>query len=105
MPYRTLLAVALLSAAFAAHAQTPAAPSSAAKKDLIAKIIQAQQPGIEALARNLVEQPAAQVMQGAGVALRTRVAPDKREALGASIQADVKKYVDEAVPVARDRAI
>ncbi|MES2972692.1 MAG: hypothetical protein V4757_03750 [Pseudomonadota bacterium] len=101
-----ILAIAIFAlAACAAQAQTAAGTSSPAKKELVAKILQLQQPGIEALATGLAQQPASQVMQGAGVALRTRVPADKREALGAAIQADVKKYVDEAVPLARDRAV
>jgi hypothetical protein len=93
----------LLALCAAAQAQTAA--SSPAKKELIARIIQLQQPGIEAVARNLVEQPAGQMMQAAGVALRTQVPPEKREATAAAINADLKKYADEAVPLARDRAI
>ena len=34
-----------------------------------------------------------------------RQPPDRQEAVGKEIQADVKKYVDEAVPVVRDRAV
>jgi hypothetical protein len=93
----------LLALCAAARAQTTA--SSPAKKELIAKIIQLQQPGIEAVARNLVEQPAGQMMQAAGAALRTQVPAEKREATAAAINADLKKYADEAVPLARDRAI
>jgi hypothetical protein len=37
--------------------------------------------------------------------LTSSVAPDKREAVAKDIQADVKKYVDDAVPLVRDRAI
>lgn len=103
---RTFIVAAILAMAVAAQAQTPAAaPSSPAKKELVAKILQLQQPGIEALARSLVEQPAAQMMQGAQIALRTRVAADKREAIATAINADLKKYADESIPLARDRAI
>ena len=35
----------------------------------------------------------------------TSTPPDKREAIAREIQADVKKYVDDAVPLVRDRAI
>lgn len=104
----TTLFAALLAIACGAQAQSPAAapgPSSPAKKELIAKILVLQQPGIEAVARNLVEQPAAQMMQAAGAALRTQVPADKREATAALINADLKKYADEAVPLARDRAV
>ncbi len=44
-------------------------------------------------------------MQAAGQALQADVPADKREAVGKSIQADVRKYVDEAVPLVRDRAM
>ncbi|MBC7437527.1 MAG: hypothetical protein H7332_15845 [Bdellovibrionales bacterium] len=93
-------AAALLAGMVGAQAQT-----TPAKKELAAKIVVLQQPGIEAVARNLAEQPAAQMMQAASNVLRTSTPPDKREALGAAIQADIKKYVDEAVPLVRDRAI
>jgi uncharacterized protein len=89
----------------AAPAAPAALPTSPAKKALVAKIIALQQPGIEALARQLVEQPAAQLLQQAGPALQQRVAAEQREAVGREIQADVRKFVDEAAPLARDRAI
>lgn len=92
-----LLVLALLAPAV--HAQ-----STPAKKELIAKILKIQQPGIEAMARGLVEQPAAELMQRAGLALNTRVAPDKRDAVGKEIQADVKKYIDDAGPLIQARA-
>ena len=47
--------VLALAYPFVANAQAPAA--TAAKKELIAKVLQLQQPGIEGLARTLVEQP------------------------------------------------
>jgi len=89
----------------AAPAAPAALPTSPAKKALVAKIIALQQPGIEALARQLVEQPAAQLLQQAGPALQQRVPAEQREAVGREIQADVRKFVDEAAPMARDRAI
>ena len=97
---KKLLLVALLALATAAGAQ-----SSAAKKELVAKILQLQQPGIEQAAQALAERPAAQMMQQAGLALQNRVAADKREAIAKDIQADVKKYVDEAAPLVRERAV
>lgn len=110
----TALALSLLLATGAAFAQTaapapaPAAASAAAspaKKELVARLLKAQQPGIEALARNLAEQPAGQLLNQAGMALQARVAPEKREAIAKEIGADVKKYADEAVPLVRERAI
>jgi uncharacterized protein len=95
-----LFFLALLVAASAAHAET-----SATKQVLISKILKIQQPGIEALSRNIVEQPAIQMSQQAAAALQTRVAADRRETVSKEIQADLKKYVDEATPVVRDRAV
>lgn len=106
---KRLFVTALLASAAIAHAQTAAsaasaAPASAAKKELVQKLLVLQQPGIEGMARNLVEQPAARMMQAAGQALQ-QIAPEKREALGKGIEADIKKYVDEATPIVRERAI
>ena len=101
---KRLFALALLTGATIVHAQT-AAPSSPAKKELVAKIVALQQPGIENLARGIVERPASQMMQAAGQALQTQVPPEKREAIGKSIEADIKKFVEEAAPVVKDRAL
>lgn len=97
---KKLVVIALLALAGVAQAQ-----STASKKELVAKVLQLQQPGIELAAKNLVERPAIQVMQQAGVALQSRVAADKREAVAKEIQADVKRYIDEAVPLVRERAV
>jgi hypothetical protein len=104
---KKILAAALLAGAAVAHAQNaPAsAPSSPAKKALVDKLLVLQQPGMEQVARSLVERPAIQMMQEAGAMLQRQVAPDKREALGKQIEAEVKKYVDDAFPVVRDRAV
>jgi hypothetical protein len=101
------LFTALALAAGVAMAQTaaPVAAASPAKKELVAKLLKLQQPGIEAMARNLAEQPAAQLLNQAGLAMQTRVAPEKREAMAKEIGADVKKYADEALPLVRDRAV
>ena len=96
-----LAAVAL---ACGAAAQGTAAPS-AAKKELVLKVLQLQTAEIEAVARNIVERPAAQMMQEAGLAMQRQVAPDKREAMGRAIEVEVKKYVDESYPLVRERAI
>lgn len=98
----------LLAASAAAQAQSTPAPaqaSSPAKKELVARILKVQQPGIEATARSLVEQPALELMDNAASALPARVAKDKQEAVAKEIQADVRKYIDEAFPVVRDRAV
>ena len=93
-----LLMIALLcAAATLAQAQT--------KKELVQKVLLLQQPMIETISRSLVERPAGQLMQAAGQALQTQVPPEKREAVGKAIEADVKKYVEEATPLLRERAI
>ena len=91
-------------------AQTPAAApataaASAAKKELVAKVLQLQQQDLEMVARGLVERPAMQMLQQAGAVLQNQVAADKREAIGKSIEADVRKYVDETYPLVREQAI
>ena len=94
-----------LLAALATASPWALAQSTPAKKELVQKLLTSQQPGLDGLARLLVEQPARQLMQAAGQALQTQVAPERREAVGKSIEADVRKYVDELVPLVRDRAI
>jgi hypothetical protein len=97
MTKRTIVAAMLLSAGIAG-AQT-------AKKDLVQKLLTLQQPGIEQVSRNLVERPAMQMMQEAGLVLQRQIASEKREALGKQIEVEVKKYVDESVPLVRERAL
>jgi hypothetical protein len=82
-----------------------AAETSAAKKELITKVVQLQQGGVEGIARSLVEQPAMAMMQQAGQVLQTRIAPEKREAMAKEIQADIRKYVEETNPLLRDKAL
>jgi uncharacterized protein len=109
---KSLLAALVLGTALAAHAQTPAAapaaaaaPSSPAKKELVARILKHQQAAVEGIARSLVEQPAMDLMQDVSRALPARVPKDKQEAMVKDIQADVKKYLDDAVPYVQGRAL
>jgi len=97
------LALALPFAVSAQQASAPA-PSSPAKKELVQKVLKLQQPGIEAMAQKLAEEPVAQLAPQADMALQTKVPADKREAVMKDVQADIKKYLDEAVPLVRDRA-
>lgn len=103
----TPLALALCLCTGAAIAQSTAAPAvaSPAKKELVTRLLKLQQPGIEALARNLVEQPAAQMLNQASLFLQARVPPEKREAVAKEIGNDVKAYTAEATPLVRDRAV
>ena len=94
---RLLTIVALCAATTLAQAQT--------KKELVQKVLQLQQPTIDAISRSIVERPAAQMMQAAGQALQTQVPAEKREAAAKAIETDVKKFVEDSTPVLRERAI
>jgi len=100
---KSILSLSLLAAVLTAHAQAPA-PSSPAKKELVTRILKLQQPGIENMARSLVEQPAAELMGNAANVLPARIAKDKQDAVAKEIQGDVQKYLDDAVPVVQSRA-
>ena len=102
-----MLCVLFLTASTVAQAQSTAAapPASAAKKELVTKMLALQQPGLELAARGLIERPASQMLQEAGRFVQTQVPAEKREAVGKAIEADVKKYVDETLPLVRDKAM
>jgi hypothetical protein len=104
---KRLLALAALCFAIQAQAQTappaPTAPVSAAKKELVKKLLQLQQANFDVLSRSLVERPAIQLMQAAGQALQTQVPADKREATGKQIETDIKKFVDDSAAILRER--
>jgi len=103
---KSLLILAIAAACTSVQAQsTPATQSTPAKKELVARILKIQQPAIETMARGLVQEPLMPLMEGAERALQQRVAAEKREAVAKAIQADARKYVDETVPIVRDRAI
>ena len=91
--------VTLLVLASGVQAQTTA------KKELVAKVLLLQQPAIEQAAQALAERPALQMLQQAGMALQSQLPADKREAVAKEIQAEAKKYADEAVPLVRERAV
>lgn len=74
------------------------------KKELVGRILILQQPSVEALARSLAERPALELAAEARQFI-VKVPEDKREAVVKAIDAELKKYVDEAVPVVRDKAI
>ena len=99
--FKPLMAAALLAAATIAPALAQAPQT---KKELVARVLQLQQPGIEVMARSMAEQPAMQLMQQAGQALQ-RLPAERREAVAADIQADLRKYAEEAIPIVRDRAL
>lgn len=107
---KRILALTALCFAMHAQAQTAAsapaasvAPVTAAKKELVKKLLQLQQANFDGLSRSIVERPAIQLMQAAGQALQTQVPADKRDAAGKQIESDIKKFVDESSSLLRDR--
>ena len=100
MHKKFLLAAILVLPVFAAQAQ-----STPTKKALVVRILKVQQVGIEAIGRTLAERPALEILDRAGDVLNSRVAPEQREAISNDIQADVKAYLDDTVPLVRDRAV
>jgi hypothetical protein len=89
-----LIAIAL--AAGGAQAQT--------KKELAAKVLAAQQAGVENIGRTIAGQTAQRILQAVGPGLQ-RLPADKREAAAKDAQAEVKKFYDDIEPVLRKRAI
>lgn len=103
------LALTLISCLFTNSVLAQSTPISGAgnttKKELVGKFLKLQQPGNEVVARNLAEQPAAHLLDKANLFLQARVSVDKRAAVALEIEKDVQAYIDEAVPLVRDRAI
>jgi hypothetical protein len=91
-----LLAVALAGSSMA-MAQDKAA--------MVKQFLDLQRPGIEALARGLVEQSSAPIAQAGSQYLQTQVPAEKREAAAKAADAELKKYFDEAYPLVRDKAV
>ena len=91
-----LAVIAMVAAASPVHAQS--------KKELVNRLLLLQQPGVEQLAKQIAEEPALQLSLGARQAL-ANVPQDKRESVAKSLEAEVKKYLDESIPLVRDRAI
>jgi uncharacterized protein len=108
MRMKQLVATAALAALAAmsslALAQTPAA-SSPAKKQLVAKVLEIQRPGIEALANNVAVAPVMQMRQAAGTALQQAVPPERREAVAREIEGDMRAYVEDVSAALRQQAL
>ena len=92
-----LLTVALASSSMAVMAQD--------KATLIKQFIDIQRPGIESLARGLVEQSSAPIAQAGSQYLQTQVPEAKRESAAKAADAELKKYFDDAYPLVRDKAV
>ena len=75
------------------------------KATMIKQFVDLQRPGIESLARGLVEQSSNPIAQAGSQYLQTQVPPDKREAAAKAADAELKKYFDDAYPIVRDKAL
>lgn len=95
------LAFALVSATTPSSAQGTVTP---AKKELVQKTLRLGQANIEGVGAVLAAQTAAQALQAAGRAM-ARVPEDKRRALASELQADIRKFQDEATPLLRASAV
>ena len=93
---KVLAAASLLAASTLCMAQA-SAPASPAKKALIDKLLAIQTSGLDSLARELVQRPVVPLMQQAGAALQ-QIPADKREATGKTLDAELKKYLDDSTP-------
>jgi len=75
------------------------------KAALVKQFVELQKPGVEALARGLVQQSSDPIAAAGSDYLRTQVPEAKREAAGKAADAELKKYFDENYPMVRDRAL
>ena len=90
-----------------AVATTLAATSLSAyadKKEVVQKILSSQQGALDDMSRNVAEQPARQLAMGARQVLVQAVPEDKREATAKQVDAEIKKYLDGAIPAVRASA-
>lgn len=112
--FKATVIAALLAATSLAQAQT-AAPStakpaqtaapSAAKQALIDRVLELERPSIENLGTNIVAAPVLQMRQQIGALIQQRVPEDQRQAVARDIEADARKYMEEASPIARAAAV
>lgn len=93
--WATVMATTLAITSMSAHAD---------KKELVQKILSAQQGALDDMARTVAEQPARQLAGGARQILSQAVPEDKREATAKLVDAEIKKYLDAATPVVRASA-
>jgi len=75
------------------------------KATLVKQFIELQRPGIESLARGLVEQSSAPLAQAGSQYLATQVPADKREAAAKAADVELKRYFDDVYPTVRDKAM
>jgi hypothetical protein len=94
---RSVFVAALLAGAALSHAQ------GNGKKELVARLLQTQQTA-ENVARSIVERPAFQMMQAANQVL-AQMPPERRDPIGKAVEAEVRRFVEESVPLLRERAM
>lgn len=94
----------LLCAGLLVVAPLVCAQQASGKKELAAKVLSLQQSGIDSVARGLAEQPLAQMLQAAGHVVQTQLPPERRDAAAKAIEAEARKYLDEVLPLLRQRA-
>ena len=99
------LSLLVLCTCMAAPALAQSASTSPAKKELIERVLELQRPALETMGAMMAAQPAQMMQQQAGPVLQQRVAQDKREVVAREIEADIRKYLDEAVPLVRAQAV
>jgi uncharacterized protein len=80
------------------------ADQASSKKELASKVVTLQQPGIDSVARGLAEQPLMPMLQAAGQAVQAQVPAEQRDATAKAIDAEARKYLDEVMPLLRERA-
>jgi uncharacterized protein len=98
---RIALAIALAGAAALSSAQGTVTP---AKKELVQKTLRLSQANIEGVGAVIAGQTAAQALQAVRQAM-ARVPQDKRQALANELQADIRRFQEEATPLLRASAV
>ncbi len=91
--------------ALAAAALFSPAAQAQSKKELVAKVIALQKPQYEQFGNMLAQVPIQQLVASASQVLNTRIAQDKREALGKSMEAELQQYGKDVVPALRASAL
>lgn len=98
-PWAAIVAITLAGTLTCAQAQV-----SNGKKDLIQRLQVITQPEIDVMAQQIATQPASQLIGMSQQILANQVPADKREAAAKQIEAALKKYADEAVPLVKAAA-
>lgn len=87
-----------------ASATAPLAATTAAKKELINRVMAIQTANAENMAKTLVAAPLGPMGQEVRIAIQ-QVPAEKREAAAKAIDAEVKKFGDESVPLVKERIL